>query len=329
MALEGITRHPNLWFEDGNVILIAEDIGFRVYRGVLARQSEVFRDTFQIPQPAAVENDLQDCAIVRLSDDSAEEIAIVLNILYNGGHSFYRTTVQISFDTAAAALRLGSKYRFEEMRREALRRISACYAEDLTKVHIHAEDSSDDSSKCPILWGKEDCIAVFHLARQLSLGGLIPAALYRCANDVSIDQLFQAVASHSRLYILSLQELRDCVQSRADLISENIQRYRMALEMKPDVPCALANSSWWQTSNISCPQAMKNVVASAYRKGRFDGALALSPMDGSQEANTKCHSYCAPCEEYFNTTYTQQRKAIWSRLCNKYRDAHETEQANL
>ena len=88
MALEGITRHSDLWFDDGNVILIAEGIGFRVYRGVLARQSEVFRDTFEIPQSTAVHATGPDCPIVHLSDDGAEEVTVMLNILFTSGHRY-------------------------------------------------------------------------------------------------------------------------------------------------------------------------------------------------------------------------------------------------
>ena len=43
--------HPELWFEDGNVVLIAENRSFRVPKSVLARTSEFFRDMFSLPQP--------------------------------------------------------------------------------------------------------------------------------------------------------------------------------------------------------------------------------------------------------------------------------------
>lgn len=86
MSLNGVKKHLPLWFDDGNVILIAEDIGFCVYRGVLARQSEVFRDTFQMPQPTAVEGAEMDIPVVHLDDDSAEEVAIMLRVLFTSGH---------------------------------------------------------------------------------------------------------------------------------------------------------------------------------------------------------------------------------------------------
>lgn len=86
MALNGVTKHPNLWFDDGNVVLIAESTGFCVYRGVLARQSEVFQDTFQMPLPTAFGDVEMNIPIVYLHDDSAEEIAIMLRVLFTSGH---------------------------------------------------------------------------------------------------------------------------------------------------------------------------------------------------------------------------------------------------
>ena len=86
MSLNGVKKHPHLWFDDGNVILIAEGTGFCVYRGVLARQSEVFRDTVEIPHPTAVGGDEMDIPVACLDDDNAEEVAIMLRVLFTSGH---------------------------------------------------------------------------------------------------------------------------------------------------------------------------------------------------------------------------------------------------
>ena len=50
-----IARCANLWFEDGNIIFRAENTLFKVHRGILRRQSEVFDDLLTLPQPIDVE----------------------------------------------------------------------------------------------------------------------------------------------------------------------------------------------------------------------------------------------------------------------------------
>ncbi|KAI0697613.1 hypothetical protein BC835DRAFT_1270241, partial [Cytidiella melzeri] len=178
MALDSgsIVQHPNIWFEDGNVVLVAKSTGFRVHRGVLARHSDVFRDMFLVPQPANGEM-LQDCPVIRLADDNPDEVAAVLNILYDQRGYWYH--LQVPLTTIAAALRVGTKYAFDAIREEALRRISVCYPKDLAYLHVCKPD--DEDTACSASWGNTDCIAIFHLARQLGLDDIIPAALYKCA----------------------------------------------------------------------------------------------------------------------------------------------------
>ena len=68
------------WFPDGNIVLEAEQSQFRVYRGILAVNSEVFRDMFNLAQAGGEEVD--GCPIVQLSD-KAEDLRHVLDALHN------------------------------------------------------------------------------------------------------------------------------------------------------------------------------------------------------------------------------------------------------
>lgn len=71
----------DLWWEDGNIIIEAETTRFRVYKGLLATQSEMFRDMFSIPQPPSDQEDLvEGCPVVRVSD-SAEDWTYILEAL--------------------------------------------------------------------------------------------------------------------------------------------------------------------------------------------------------------------------------------------------------
>lgn len=78
------TRHSTLWFEDGNIVLVtdAENVGFKVHRSILARQSLVFRDMFEIPQPMH-EEEYDGCAMIHVYDTAAD-LAIFIEVLYDG-----------------------------------------------------------------------------------------------------------------------------------------------------------------------------------------------------------------------------------------------------
>ena len=74
----------DFWFDDGNVILVASRIGYRLHGGILARHSPVFQDMLSFPQPEYSAEKADGCPVVQLTED-AEDLEIVLRILYDGG----------------------------------------------------------------------------------------------------------------------------------------------------------------------------------------------------------------------------------------------------
>ncbi|RPD55357.1 hypothetical protein L227DRAFT_309405 [Lentinus tigrinus ALCF2SS1-6] len=56
---------------DGNIVVIAENVAFRVHKSILAQHSEVFRDILALPSSHT--SDLVDgCEVVRVSDTSED-----------------------------------------------------------------------------------------------------------------------------------------------------------------------------------------------------------------------------------------------------------------
>ncbi|KAJ7466554.1 hypothetical protein B0H11DRAFT_1689843, partial [Mycena galericulata] len=64
-------RIPELWFDDGNIVIQAGNIQFRAYRDILAARSPVFQDMLSFPQPLDSEL-VEGCPLVRLNDAAAE-----------------------------------------------------------------------------------------------------------------------------------------------------------------------------------------------------------------------------------------------------------------
>jgi hypothetical protein len=67
-----LERCEDLWFDDGTIVLQAENTLFRVYIGILTRHSPFFRNLFLLPQPQNTET-YDSCPLVKLAGDSAQD----------------------------------------------------------------------------------------------------------------------------------------------------------------------------------------------------------------------------------------------------------------
>lgn len=72
----------DIWFRDGNVVLVASGFAFKVHKGQLSRHSEIFQDLFGVPQPQ--DQPLFDgCPFVELHD-TPSDVLHLLRALYDG-----------------------------------------------------------------------------------------------------------------------------------------------------------------------------------------------------------------------------------------------------
>lgn len=76
------SRRTDFWFKDGNVVVLAGNVAFKVHRGVLERHSDVFRDVLSIPQPPE-EGTFEGCHMVEIFDEPAD-LWCLLKALYDG-----------------------------------------------------------------------------------------------------------------------------------------------------------------------------------------------------------------------------------------------------
>ena len=64
-------QHAEFWFDDGNIVLVARRVAFRIYRGLLASQSTVFSDMFASSSSSADET-FEGCPVVQLTDSPCD-----------------------------------------------------------------------------------------------------------------------------------------------------------------------------------------------------------------------------------------------------------------
>lgn len=77
--------HPNLWFDDGSLVIQASSVRYRVHRTIVCKHSSIFRDMVAMPQPGGTsddENTFDGCPLVRLSD-SPDDLSVLLEAIYS------------------------------------------------------------------------------------------------------------------------------------------------------------------------------------------------------------------------------------------------------
>lgn len=73
-------RCSDLWFDDGNIVLQAEQTLFRVFKSVLGRESSVFADMLSLPGRSA---ELYEGIPLVHMPDSAEDMTLFLSVIFN------------------------------------------------------------------------------------------------------------------------------------------------------------------------------------------------------------------------------------------------------
>ena len=75
-----LEQHGEFWFEDGNLVLVAGETAFRIYRGLLSVQSQVFEDLFASASSSTDEL-FAGCPVVYLSDSPGDLVHLLRVLL--------------------------------------------------------------------------------------------------------------------------------------------------------------------------------------------------------------------------------------------------------
>ncbi|KAF7314944.1 BTB domain-containing protein [Mycena indigotica] len=131
-------RIEELWFADGNIILQAGNTQFRLYKGILAARSPIFRDMLALPQPPEAEL-VDGCPVVEMHDDSAE-LAIFFSAIFIPQY-FAPFPNETTFDKLYACLHISHKYDVEYIYRRSLIHLSSGYCTTLEKFDEYVYNS--------------------------------------------------------------------------------------------------------------------------------------------------------------------------------------------
>ncbi|KAI0819799.1 hypothetical protein BC628DRAFT_1331968 [Trametes gibbosa] len=231
------TRDEEFWYGDGNIILIARDVEFRVYRGLLSDHSPVFKDMFSLPQPddtpVSVDSSTgYSCPVVHLSD-SPEDLRHILRVHMPRSVVSPFMSEAPSFDSISASIRLGHKYQMSNLVDHAVEYLKTYYTTDFATWNY-----SDHNH--PVGFEEVLAIGVVNLARLVGQPSLLPTALLTCCG-LSGEKIVRGFEREdgSREQ-LTVDDISLCFDAHPRLVQESVRIALTIMKTSPSDKCANA-----------------------------------------------------------------------------------------
>ena len=222
-------RDREFGVNDGNMVLIARDLGFPIYRGLLATQPTIFAYTFDSPNSNA-DGCCDDCPVVRLLD-YLEDLRYFLRVLVQCSHRLYvplrtnyrqvsqrrprfyqdNTEPSVTFDEISVVIRPSHKYHVADAQRQALSTFKLYFTDDFDDLQTFNEDG--------LFLKPSGAIAAVNLSRLTDTTFILPLAFNICA-ALGLDLVRGFVRADRSVERLSADDLRLCLE-KARLAAEN------------------------------------------------------------------------------------------------------------
>ncbi|TEB27541.1 hypothetical protein FA13DRAFT_1712464 [Coprinellus micaceus] len=170
-----------LWYDDGNLIILSEDVAFRVYRGLLSKRSSVFGDMFEFPPPKEGNEIVEGVPIVRTWDSSLDMGRFLRAIL--DSEFFLPPPAPTSISLLESILRLSTKYNVPHLRSRATAHLLTTYPTTLATWR-----QRDSTRTIPSV--ENTPFVVLNLAREFDLPWLIPSVAY-CISSHDIGKTLE------------------------------------------------------------------------------------------------------------------------------------------
>ncbi|KAJ3532844.1 hypothetical protein NMY22_g7579 [Coprinellus aureogranulatus] len=295
-----------VWYDDGNIIIQAGNLQFKIHKGVLTKQSTVFADLFQIPHPVD-EPTLDGCPIVEVHD-SAEDVEHALLAVY-GDPEHLGTTGKPTLPALIGMIRLGKKYELTHVRDVGLAQLKKEFPESLEDC-----DRILDSPGSPnflFLPHSDDIIEQFleviKLAHECSIQSILPVVYLRVAG-YDLNELL----SHPALFSLPQEAHRSILCGREKLLQARkdwLSSLRLGGECRSEARCALLIYVVMKQllSEHADPLA---VLRLQWAKKELQQGRAILPG----QSDGKSNDLCRECVKEFRKGHAEGRRTTWDEL---------------
>ncbi|KAF7358926.1 BTB domain-containing protein [Mycena sanguinolenta] len=296
-----------LWFSDGNVVIVASSVAFKVHRGQLRRHSEVFDDLFSLPQPK--DQDLYDgCPWVEVYD-CPSDVLYFLKALYDG--LYFKTPGANDFPAVAAVLRLSNKYLVEHLRQRCMARLELDWPSTLAGWDQREQAATDASGHYAPRASCPHPILVIDLALDLGLSFLLPSALYDLSR-YGPSKIMAGTAAPTTFF-----SLRICHAQARFALSRPSRRSPApdCLYLEEDVPSRMCRESFYFIM-LNVLRSVGGIACGRDADPLFTLVQAMDMLsrtdfsDGHRQCGLKL---CHPCKVDFANSATRAREERWPK----------------
>ncbi|KAH8114380.1 hypothetical protein DFH11DRAFT_1688916 [Phellopilus nigrolimitatus] len=278
------------WFDDGNLVIMAGSVGFKIHRGVLARQSEIFRDMLTWPQPSTT-TDIETVCMY----DLPVEISNLLKAIYDGV-TFQNRDIE-DFFFLASILRLSSKYFIAHLRRQAIEALAKTWSHLLEDHDAMVERAIQAPVGSELTYPYVHPIHVLNLARETHIRVVIPSALYFLSMYPFADLVR---GSHPKL---SAESPSGLPRPSSVLSVEDMNNYTLMFQHRIEIMLDYVRR--FLSERRSC-------VACQYRRDETDAAppSRRRPL-GPEEIDPCSHTFARVASRASRTWFTRTGPLKW------------------
>ena len=329
-----VVRDSDVWFEDGNVVAIAQQTAFRFHKGALSRQSVIFCDLFSVPQPQPANQEasiqhMDGCPVVHVSD-TAYDFKHLLRAVYDGTRcvcwctlcmmvvsdtfviwsSVFPGAGPMEFGVIASIVRMGHKYQVDTILEEGLRRLRTIFTSDFATWDIHQGKSNGIVTVRP-----EDAIEAVNLAQLTGHTEMLSSAFYMCG-QLEVDTLIAGVArADGTLERLSTYDLQRCLSGQIMLVKHDAQCMAEVFyaDASPNCFCPLLKGRHeYLLSRYAdlLPELPDILDALPVHEGYLSDTIYDIESEGI---------LCNACTRALKAQLTAQRRDLWDRLPGFFR----------
>ncbi|PIL26505.1 hypothetical protein GSI_12263 [Ganoderma sinense ZZ0214-1] len=295
---EKFISHTDFWLTDGNLILIAGDTAFRVYQGLLTRNSAVFADMFATAA-ADVTEMFDGCPVVRLPQVHPDDLRDFLQYLMPCSELRLRDGLPVSdFSELHAAIHLAHKYQCSSVETRALSVLKQYYTPHFVEYTRYS------TSRPRMLRPPRDvAITAVNIARLTDTPSVLPFALYRvCTLE---DQMkYRYRRRDGSVEHLSADDFRLCVGSRDTLAKVMEVLVDAVFNTRPSSRCKIAEQ---------CMRALRDIFDNVELNALYE----CDVLDSYEDAIANWAAgfkLCRICEKAMLARELAQRRRVWKLL---------------